>query len=153
MVLVNSWRTQEDVVTVTDATNKGQVVASAIERAVRNGLEYEISNGGNTLRVRTSLTGSVECQGFHLVDGQAARFTASNGSIAGDPALWPEWIVEVEADVLPDDSVVPFFSDPAGASATVGFTFLIPTESAPVRFDGDVAPRSVDPSGGTAPCW
>jgi type II secretory pathway pseudopilin PulG len=151
-VLVNSWRTQEDVVTVTDATNKGQVMSSAIERAVRNGLEYDIANSGNTLRVRTSLTGSLQCQGFHLVDGQPARFTASSGALAADPDQWPEWVTQVDAEVLSGGVVVPFFALPAGANSTVGFTFLIPTESAPVRFDGEVATRSV-PTGVSSPCW
>jgi type II secretory pathway pseudopilin PulG len=152
MILVNTWRTQEDVVTLTDATNKGQVMSSAIERAVRNGLEYDIANGGNTLRVRTSLTGSLACQGFHLVDGQPARFTTSSGALAADPDQWPEWVTAVDAEVLSGGVVVPFFTLPVGASSTVGFTFLIPTESAPVRFDGEVATRSV-PTGGSSPCW
>jgi type II secretory pathway pseudopilin PulG len=152
MILVNSWRTQEDVVSVTDATNKGQVMSSAIERAVRNGLDYEITNGGNTLKVRTSLGGSLACQGFHLVDGQSARFSSSNGLLAADPGSWAEWVAPVESEVLSDDSVVPFFREPVGVTNTVGFTFLLPTESAPVRFDGEVATRS-DPTGGSSPCW
>ena len=43
-------------VSETEATNRGQLVSSAIERAVRNALAVEVS-GGDTLRVHTSLGG------------------------------------------------------------------------------------------------
>ncbi len=63
-IFVNSWRTQEQVTSVTQATNRGQVVGSTIERAMRNALYFDVTESGTVLRVRTSLDGEPEVSGF-----------------------------------------------------------------------------------------
>ncbi len=140
MVFINSWNTQEDVMTTTEATARGQLVASTIERAMRNANDYVIQGGGTILLVRTSLGGSQACQGFDLGAGQA-RMSVSAGPIASHWAAWEDGIQVVAS--------APFF---APASRGITYTFDIGTASAPVRFEGNATAR-IAPSGGGSPCW
>lgn len=145
-VFTRSWQTQEEVMSVSEATNRGQLVASAVERAVRNGLYVEVSADGTTLRVSTSLSGSLKCQAFLLADtsGGIARFSASSGPL-GDSSTWPTWQTGVAAD-----GATPFFDD--STPGVIRYGFQLDTDSAPVRFAGEVAPRSVqDATNGG--CW
>lgn len=137
MILINSWSTQENVVSETEATNRGQLVSSAIERAVRNGLAVEVT-GANTLKVRTSLGGSLQCQGFGL--GGDATMTMNAGPLGSG---WPEW----------EDGIAAIPGEPLLASdgTTVTYAFQITTTAAPVRFVGTVSARN--PTGVTSPCW
>ncbi|WES65699.1 prepilin-type N-terminal cleavage/methylation domain-containing protein [Microbacter sp. GSS18] len=144
-ILVNSWRTQEDVTSVTQATNRGQVVSSAIERAVRNALFYQVSDGGTVLRVSTSLEGSLKCQGFRLIADGAAHFTTSATALNATLSTWPDW-----QDGIRPQGTMPFFDD--SAPGTVSYAFEIETDSAPVRFSGEVGPRSVQ-EGNPDSCW
>lgn len=141
-----SWLTQERVISVSEATTRGQVVSAAIERALRNALYVQVSDSGTVLRVSTSLSGSLKCQGFRLTSasGGSAQFMTS-GSALTDPATWPEL----------DDGVVALGSNPffdASTPGVVSFSFQIATESAPVRFSGEVAPRSIQ-EGDSDSCW
>ena len=142
-ILINSWRTQEDVTSVSDATNHGQIMGSAVERAMRNALDFEVDATGTVLRVRTSLGGGMACQGFLLADGEA-RIATSSGALPADPAAWGDW----ESAVAQNGST-PFFIE---TGDTVTYTFDIRTEAAPVRFSGEAAARSVA-TGVSAPCW
>lgn len=146
MIFINSWRTQEEVVSVSEGTNRGQLVSSAIERAVRNAIEVEpptASGGGTVLRVRTSLPGSLACQGFFLIDG-GSRWTTSAGALGSSPASWPQW-----TDGVVQQSGTPFLV--LTSEGVVEYAFDIATESAPVRFNGEVSPRSL--AEGSSPCW
>ncbi|MDR7190286.1 Tfp pilus assembly protein PilW [Microbacterium sp. BE35] len=144
VVLVNSWSTQKDVASVTQATNRGQVIGSAIERAMRNALDFDVDDAtGTELRVRTSLGGNLACQAFLLKDGDA-RFTTSSGALptlASDWARWENGIAQYAS--------TPFFVENGDV---VTYTFDIETDSAPVRFSGEAAARSTA-TGVSSPCW
>lgn len=143
-IFVNSWRAQEDVVSVSDATNRGQLVSAAVERAVRNSIAVDVTSagGGAVLRVKTTLGGGLACQGFYLVDG-GSYWTTSAGALGATPSDWPEWTDGVE-----QQGSIPFFALDSGV---VDYAFDIATESAPVRFNGEVSPRSL--AEGSSPCW
>ncbi|WOQ70428.1 hypothetical protein RYJ27_04255 [Microbacterium limosum] len=143
MILITSLNTQRDVAGVTEATSRGQGMGAVIERALHNGLAFDVSADGTQLRVRTSLEGNLECQAFLLTDGQA-RMTQSASAIPSDPSTWSNW----EQNVLPDGAA-PYF-DATGSS--VSYSFTIATDSAPVRISGQAAVRAVA-TGVTAPCW
>lgn len=149
-IFINSWQAQKDVLSVSEATNRGQFVGSAIEKAVRNAVYMDVATGvdGVTLRVRTSL--GAECQGFFLGDVTTADgvvtsvSTISNsGSLLPEASSWPVW---EPAIVL--DSAESFI---ARTGNTVSYSLVIETDSAPVRIDGEVAQRTI-PTGGH-PCW
>lgn len=143
MILVNSWTTQKEVTSVTEATTRGQSMGSTIERAVRNALAFDISDDGTELRVRTSLPGSQGCQGFQLIPGNA-RLTQSTTALSTPASTWTPW----QEGIAPDGST-PFFS---ASGQHVTYTFEIETDSAPVRIVGEVSTRST-PTGVSSPCW
>lgn len=143
MILVNSWRTQSDVTSVTDATNRGQAMGSTIERAIRNGLAFEIDPTGTELRVRTSLAGDLACQAFLLTNGQA-RIALSASALPASSAAWTDW----EQGIQQDDTS-PYFAE---SGQVVTYSFEIRTDSAPVRIAGEASTRST-PTGVSAPCW
>lgn len=144
-IFVNSWRTQEEVVSVSEATNRGQLVSSAFERAVRNAVAVDVASadGGIAVQVRTTLGGTLVCQGFFLVDG-GSHWTATAGALGTTPSAWPEW-----TDGVVQQGSTPFFV--LSADGVVEYSFDIDTESAPVRFNGEVSPRSL--AEGSSPCW
>ncbi|MBW9108893.1 hypothetical protein [Microbacterium ureisolvens] len=143
-VLANSWQAQEQVTTVTQATNRGQLVSSTIERAMRNALFFEVTESGTVLRVRTSLSGDKKCQGFRITDA-AAQFTWNSVTLTTSNTAWPSWQPGINAQ-----GGTPYFvRTPEGS---LSYTFKITTEAAPVAFSGDVAPRSVQETG-SGGCW
>ena len=143
MILITSISTQRDVASVTEATSRGQSMGAAIERAVRNGLALDVSADGAQLKVRTSLGGSLACQAFLLTDGQA-RVAQTATLIAADPTTWSDW-----EQGIGRDGMSPYF---VATGTNVAFSFMIATDSAPVRIAGEAAPRTVA-SGVSAPCW
>ena len=143
VILANSWKTEQNVTSVSEATNRGQVLGSAVERAMRNALDFEVDATGTTLRVRTSLGGELACQGFLLTDGEA-RIAVSSGALPADTADWGDW-----GEAVAQNGSTPFFLENGD---TVTYTFDIDTQSAPVRFSGEAAARSVA-TGTSAPCW
>jgi type II secretory pathway pseudopilin PulG len=155
-VLVNSWRTQEQVVSVTEATNRGQLVGSAIERAMRNALYFEVESN-DVLLVRTSLTGAQECQGFRLSAGTSPDFgnaqmdmaekPASGVALPSDRSTWPEW----QSGVAQQGTTNYFTKTGDG---TLKYAFQIETDAAPVAFASSIAPRSIQESViGSDGCW
>jgi type II secretory pathway pseudopilin PulG len=138
-MLINSWRAQDNVISESQATNRGQIVTSAIERAVRNALALKVV--GSTLQVHTSLEGRT-CQGF----GLAADATMAMGTDAL-PAVWPEWVSGISS--IPGMPVL----EEVVAGKTVNYAFQITTttSAAPVRFIGSVSARN--PTGASSPCW
>ncbi len=144
MILVNSWNTQRDVTTVSEATNRGQSMGAAIERAMRNGLAFEVSAGGTELRVRTSLGGNLTCQGFLLSSSGSARLAQSSTALPASSSAWTFWEQGIEKDGTSD-----FFTE---SGEHVLYKFKVQTESAPVRVSGEASTRSVA-TGVTSPCW
>ena len=61
-ILVNSWLTQQDVTSTTEATNRGQLIGQSIERAMRNAVAFDISPDGRMLRVHTTLGGDANAR-------------------------------------------------------------------------------------------
>ncbi|GAA1671364.1 hypothetical protein [Microbacterium lacus] len=141
-ILVNSWTTQRNVTNVTEATNRGQVITSAVERAMRNAIAFDVSADGSTLIVHTSLGSGLECQGFSLATGES-RMTARSTAL-GASSTWPVW-----QPGIAQRGSTPFFAE---TGATVKYTFDITTTAAPVRFGGQAAARSAA-TGVSAPCW
>ena len=151
-IFINSWRTQEQVATVTEATNRGQVIGSAIERAMRNALWFDVpaSYGGDVLVVSTSLEGASKCQGFRFTAGGAPDFGAAQLSmdevaLSGDPTNWPEWKSGVAKQ-----GTTPFFRKTV--DGTLAYAFQIETDAAAVEFSSDIAPRSTQAAGSDG-CW
>lgn len=156
MIFINSWRAQAQVVSTTEATNRGQVVASMIERAMRNALYFEVSEGGivgatgNVLHVRTSLTGNLRCQAFQLTEGAEPEFGAmqlATGELGLSAfAPWKTGIAK--------QGTTAYFEEKSGSGKqTLTYTFQIETDASPVSFTGDVAPRSGDDTKGKDGCW
>jgi Tfp pilus assembly protein PilW len=143
-IFITSWRTQEQVTSVTQATQRGQLVSSTIERAMRNALYFDVTEGGTVLRVSTSLTGELKCQGFRLTD-PGAQFTVHAGSLASPNTAWPTW----QSGIAQQGSTA-YFVRTAANSLT--YTFNITTEASPVTFSADVAPRSGQEAGSNG-CW
>ena len=145
-IFTRSFQTQEQVISVSDATTRGQLVGSAIERAVRNALYVQVSESGGVLRVSTSLDGSLKCQGFRISSaaGGSAQFSSSETGLT-DPTTWPEWQTGIEAQ-----GVTPFFDD--SVPGVVSYEFQVGTEAAPVRFRGEVTLRSIQ-EGSNDSCW
>ena len=142
MILINSINTQRDVTSVSEATNRGQSMGSTIERAMRNALAFEVTTE-NELRVRTSLSGSQQCQAFYLAAG-TARLAQASGALPAASSSWTVWNTGVR-----QNGTTPFFVQDG---STVIYTFDIETDSAPVRFAGEASIRSTT-SGVTSPCW
>ncbi|WP_127475543.1 type IV pilus modification PilV family protein [Microbacterium sulfonylureivorans] len=143
MILINSWNTQKDVTSVSEATNRGQSMGSTIERAMRNALDFEVSPDQQELRVRTSLTGSQQCQAFYLATG-TSRLAQSSGLLPSTTTSWTVWNTGVKKN-----GATPFF---VATGQHLVYTFDIETDSAPVRFSGEVSTRST-PTGVSSPCW
>ncbi|MRH30188.1 hypothetical protein GH740_12850 [Microbacterium sp. SYP-A9085] len=142
MILINSWQTQEEVTSVSQSTNTGQLVASVIERAVRNADYIDVSADQSTLLVQTSLGGSLTCQGFHLTTSNLLM--AIRSTPLGDPTLWPSW-----KDGVQPQGATPFLTRTGN---TVSYAFDMTTQSAPVHFTGRAALRSVS-TGQVRSCW
>ncbi|WP_442575419.1 prepilin-type N-terminal cleavage/methylation domain-containing protein [Microbacterium sp. F51-2R] len=140
-IFVNSWKTQDEVTSVTGATDRGQVIGSMIERAVRNSLYLSVNAAGDELRIRTSLDGTaLRCQGFKI-STTGIQIATSATSIASS---WPAWQPPVQAV----DSA-PYF---VLTNGVLTYGFNIKTRSAPVRIGGDVSVRS-DQETGNGGCW
>ncbi|MBB6391632.1 type II secretion system protein [Microbacterium thalassium] len=144
-IFFNSWKAQEEVTSVTQATNRGQVVGSAIERAVRNGVYYEVSGSGTILRVSTSLGGDLKCQGFRLTADGTAQFATGSSSLPANATSWADW-----QDGIRSQGSTPYFDD--SVPGVIAYAFEIDTDSTPVRFAGKVSPRSVQ-EGDSDSCW
>lgn len=159
-ILVNSWLTQSDVLSTSEATNRGQLMSAQIERAVRNGLSFDPATGGvpastgSELLVLTSFNTPVgadprTCQAFNLGGGKAqSKMAVADLSTAS----WATWVDDAGQNwrVLVEQSgTTPFFEKDG---RTLAYTFEIATDSAPVRFHGEVSLRAPS-TGATSPCW
>lgn len=130
-IFVNSWKTQEEVLSVSQSTNRGQLVGAMIERSVRNARFVDVSPDGRRLRVLTSLGGGLKCQGFAVVGG-AVNVSANSSTL---PTTWPAW-----APPISPTNSAPYFSQ--SVDGVVTYRLDLDTDSAPVRISGTVIPRS-----------
>jgi len=97
VVFFHTWKAQASVSDQVDATERGQLVSSQIEKALRSAVAYEITDPsltasgstGSTLVVATAMTGSNACMAFGLGGGTAQLTTTSGGAVT--PAPWPTW--------------------------------------------------------------
>ncbi|GAA5204604.1 hypothetical protein [Microbacterium jejuense] len=145
--LANAFIAQDDVTTTTQATSRGQLMSSAVERAMRNARAYKVDGtDGNDLYVWTTLGGSQTCQAFRLIAG-TARIASGPGPINA-PSTWPIWQTGIAQRSIAGSPVL-FFTE---TSDGVTYTFDIKTKAAPVRFDGAAIVRFTS-AGGTNPCW
>jgi len=152
-VLINSWLTQNDVMSTSEATNRGQLVSAAIERAMRNATDFKTEDGDTELWVHTVYDTPKDadlrtCQAFDLGGGKAQmkRAVANLGA-----AAWGTWIDDSQQSwvvlVRPTDGKPMFQKD----GRVLSYAFEIATDSAPVKFQGEVSLRATA-TGGT-PCW
>lgn len=142
MMLVNTLRTQSNVTSETTATTRGALVASTLERSMRNALAFSVSADGSTLLVRTSLDNSLVCQGFALSTSSGAKFTQTSTALPAS-STWPTWQTGVVAH-----GATPFISQTLNG---VSYSFDLTTNGAPVHFAGTVTARNL--TGVTSPCW
>nr|WP_308491235.1 hypothetical protein [Microbacterium protaetiae] len=144
MLFINTWKAQASVTSQTQATTRGQLVSSEIERAMRNAVDFKVLDSGATLEVNTSFTGDRQCQGFALTGAGLSMTISSNTT---EPAIgtWPVWQERVESV-----SGVPLFTelDTTG----VAYAFDATSDSAPVRFTGDTYTRN-QTLGTMGGCW
>ncbi|MEU1973687.1 prepilin-type N-terminal cleavage/methylation domain-containing protein [Microbacterium sp. NPDC019599] len=142
-MFVNTYKAQASVTSQTQATSRGQLVASEIERAMRNAIAFTVSADGSTLHVNTSFSGSKQCQVFALTsDGLKMSLSASP---APAEATWPVW----QERVALVNATTPAFT-PLGADG-VSYAFNATNDSGPVRFAGNAYMRN-DKSGAMGGC-
>jgi prepilin-type N-terminal cleavage/methylation domain-containing protein len=143
-VLINSWFTQNDVLSTSEATNRGQLISASIERAVRNAEWFEPNFAGTELLVHTTfndpaLNDPRTCQAFSLGSGKAKMKNAPKDL---DSVDWGTWIDDSaqawDVEVAQSGSTPIFVQN----GRTLVYTFQLDTESAPVRFQGEVTMRA-----------
>jgi hypothetical protein len=166
-MFVNMWKTQTAVGAQTQATNNGQLVASEIERAMRNATGFQVTDGGNTLLVETYFTGARKCEAFHVVAPGAMYPTGALELVvaaAPAPAASSGYAWQKGVSAYADGPFTAGFTgiDASGAvsAATpkgVHYSFeatapVDTTKSGPVVFSGSAFPRNAI-IGGTSTCW
>lgn len=152
-ILINAWITQGTVTTTSQATTRGQLIGSSIERAMRNAQDFDVLDDGSTLVVGVSLSGDITCRGFRVfTDGEgetSLMMISSDNMLDITPeAAWPIWQTGV-LQVVDGADTLPIF-EKSGASDSIKYTFDINTDGAPVRFSSDAATRAL---GDTTSCW
>jgi type II secretory pathway pseudopilin PulG len=161
-ILGNGWMTQTRVLSTSEATNRGQLIGSSIETAMRNALDFEVRAAtvpaatGTELWVHTSFDDERRCQAFRL-DNHIAQVKMSTDDLAS--ATWGTWLAEDstrgwQALVVQSDST-PFFEDVSFLQPTIPtvvYAFDVETDGAPVSIRGEASARTVD-GWGSAPCW
>ncbi|MGN7862025.1 PilW family protein [Microbacterium sp. 22303] len=152
VLFFNTWKAQASVSDQVDATERGQLVASQIERAMRDGIAFSVSSG-STLMVATSSTSNV-CVGFTFVDGNATPPGAANLAITSGASLsaasWSTWQSGIVAHPLGGGGFDPFFS--LVGPNRIRYSFDVKSVNGPtVHFEGTGYLRSA--SGPTDPNW
>lgn len=148
-LFINMWQVERVVNDRTEATTRGQLIASQIERSVRNANGFTISAGGEQLQVSTSLGGSAACHGFFLNAGKAQMTVSTSPASAAN--TWPIW----QNGILGS----PAYFTPVGVNG-VHYEFYATDPGAQdlsdaqvsVLFSGDVYMRNPINKGVT-PCW
>jgi len=161
VVFFNTWKAQAGVSDQVDATERGQLVSSQIEKAMRSAVAYKITDPtltasgstGSTLVVATAMTGSNACMAFSLGGGTAQLATTSGGAVS--PAPWPTWQTGITAHKTSAGTSVPFF---ALVGTDVSYSFDVTTAHGPaVHFEGTAYLRNptwgIRPGGGSQTCF
>lgn len=160
VVFFNTWKAQASISDQVDATERGQLVSSQIEKAMRNAVAYKITDpslalsltSGSTLVVATSMTGTNACMAFNLNGGTAQLTTTSGGAVG--PAPWPTWQSGINAHPTSAGTPLPFFSQ---AGSDVAYSFDVTSANGPaVHFEGTVYLRNTGgtlPGGGSQRCF
>lgn len=159
VMLVNSLLTQNQVLSTSEATNRGQLISTQVERAMRNAAYFEVSPDRTTLYVRTTFTGERRCQAFTIENG-VARMKMDSVNVEG--VEWGTWLDASQYPRFEVDVRVPVGGAFTEAGDTLRYDFSIATDSAPVYFNGESSyrlpaaarnrgiPDAADPDGG---CW
>ena len=63
-ILIGAWLTQSDVLSTSEATNRGQLVSSAVEKAMRNGLALRCLPGRHDTDGRDHIQRSAQVPGI-----------------------------------------------------------------------------------------
>ena len=144
----NVWRSQEAVNAQSQATTRGQLIASEVERAMRNAIAFDVSADGTTLRVNTALGGGLRCQAFQLA-ADGLHMTVASAPAPAAASGWPLWQTDV---TVASGS----FITKSGTSISYSFNALSKSGSravaAPVRFQGMAYMRN-SAAGSLGPCW
>ncbi|KHK99171.1 hypothetical protein LK09_03965 [Microbacterium mangrovi] len=156
VMFVNIWKTQASVTDQTDATARGQVISSQIEKAMRNAVAFKVTDAGLSstlatgpvLEVATDLSGSNACMGFNLGGGSAQLAMTSGGALSS--ASWRTWEPGVVQHYTDD-----FFTQ---SGTTVSYSFDVKSANGPtVHFQGTAYMRNITwgalPGGGTQTCF
>ncbi|MFD6700112.1 MULTISPECIES: hypothetical protein [unclassified Microbacterium] len=142
----NIWRSQVAVSAQSQATARGQLVASEMERAMRNAVAFDVSADGSTIRVNTALSGGLQCQAFQLAADGLHMSVSSSPAV---PSGWPLW----QTDVTAGSGA---FASKNGNSIAYNFDALsksgAQTVAAPVHFQGTAYMRN-SAAGSLSPCW
>lgn len=158
-ILINSFVTQNSVMSTSEATNRGQVVGSAIEKAMRNAVYSTVLPGGTVLLVETTFDAPGDarhCQAFRLSDKTAQ--TASSASSVATPT-WGTWLSDDSSlawtVLVRQSGTTPFFAqtNPTLPNGGVRYVFDIQTDASRVVFRGEVRPEWQPAAGGTPTCW
>lgn len=161
VVFFNTWKAQASVSDQVDATERGQLVASQMEKAMRNAVAYEITDptlasslsSGSTLVVATAMSGSNACMAFNLTGGTAQLTTTSGARVAAAP--WPTWQSGITQHKNSGGVLVPFFTQ---VGSDVAYSFDVTSANGPtVHFEGTAYLRNPSwgtlPGGGTQTCF
>ncbi|KJL34297.1 PilW family protein [Microbacterium azadirachtae] len=158
VVFFNMWRAQASVSDQTDATERGQLVATQIEKAMRNAVAFEVTDASSTpglstgpvLLVATGLTGQNACMAFNFSAGQAQVIQTSGSSIAA--SSWSTWQTGIVSA-----GGAPYFKKTANSSASIDYSFAATSKNGPtVQFGGTAYMRTTSgrlPGGGTQTCF
>lgn len=134
-MLISSLKGQDQVTSVTQATTRGQTIAQAIERALRNATSVVISPDSKTLTVQTTL--GEECQGFRLTSGKQLQAALGAGFHSWKP---------LADDVAAISGHVAFGWDDGAVTYSLSFA----TDGSPVELRGSVVPRGTGGDVGAA---
>lgn len=142
----NIWRSQAAVAAQSQATTRGQLIASEVERAMRNAVAFDVSADGSTIRVNTALGGALKCQAFRLAaDGLHMTVSASPAASSG----WPLWQTDVAAGsgafISKNGNSIDYTFDALSRSGSQ-------TVAAAVHFQGTAYMRN-SAAGSLSPCW
>ncbi|MGN8025423.1 type II secretion system protein [Microbacterium sp. 22242] len=164
VVFFNMWKAQASVSGQVDATERGQLIASQVERAMRDGIAFSVPSG-STLLVATS-SASNACMGFSFVDGTMTPPGTANLAITSGTSLstasWPAWQSGIVAHPLSGGGFDPFFA--IVSPNTIRYSFDVKSANGPtVHFEGTGYLRSasaptdanwgVRPGGGAQTCF
>ncbi len=159
-IFANSWIAQSDVLTTTQATNRGQLMGQSIEKSARNADAIRITSDGRYVGFRVRTSSGYSCAAYLI---QSASPADSLVSTTASPLLlptatgWPQpWLSK---NVQPKAGN-PYFAVSSTSTPVVTYLFQIRTNAAPVTISGQASARgqgilvSTDSSPqGASPCW